>query len=237
MKLAIIGYGKMGKTIEPIALQRGHTTVQIQNATDRQSLLAEKPDCAIEFTRPESAIDNIRFCLAHQIPVVVGTTGWYQHYETLKQETIECGGALLAATNFSVGVHLFFHLNHLLAKLMNQYSDYDVAIREIHHTEKRDAPSGTAITTADKILTNLDRKSRWQLNGADNPNTLRIDAIREPHVPGTHEVHWNSETDEILIRHTAHNRRGFALGAILSAEFLHDKKGVFTMNDLLQIKL
>jgi 4-hydroxy-tetrahydrodipicolinate reductase len=235
MKIALIGFGKMGKAILPIARERGHEVTLVRSASELETLTHENTDCAIEFTRPEAAVANIRFCISQRIPVVVGTTGWYAEYDGLCHEVQNTQSSLLAATNFSIGVNLFFHVNKVLAQLMNRYPEYDVNITEIHHTEKLDAPSGTAITTAERILQSLDRKNSWKLHPAAAPDQIEITALREPDVPGTHEVRWQSDIDELTITHTAHGRRGFALGAVLAAEFLHGKQGIFTMNDLLQI--
>lgn len=236
MNIAIIGYGKMGKEIEKIALERGH---QISaRITSSQSDFGKKElgnsDVAIEFTKPESAVRNITVCSENQIPVVVGTTGWYNQFETIRENIVQNNSALFYATNFSMGVNIFWKATEYLSQIMNSYPAYNVEMEEIHHTEKLDAPSGTAITTAEKIISNLDRKSNWILDQENDENQLKIVAKREPNVPGTHEVFYNSDIDSISLKHTAHNRKGFALGSVLAAEFLADKKGVFTMNDLLK---
>lgn len=236
MKIALIGYGKMGQAIAPILQERGHQISAIVKNADELLLLDNVyTDCVIEFTNPAAAPENILFCAHRGIPIVVGTTGWYEHFQKICAGIVDGNGALFYATNFSVGVNLFFHINTVLAKLMNRYPEYDVSMREIHHTQKRDAPSGTAITAAEQIISSLERKKNWQLNDADTAETLRIDAERVADVPGTHEVRWQSAIDEIFIRHTANNRQGFALGAVLAAEYLCGRKGIFSMNDLLDL--
>jgi len=236
MKIAIIGYGKMGKEIEKIALERGHfISAKITSSQSEfgQHELADS-DVAIEFTKPESAVRNIKVCSENHLPVVVGTTGWYDQFEAIQENIAVNKSALFYATNFSMGVNIFWKANEYLAKIMNSYPAYNVEMEEIHHTQKLDAPSGTAITTAEKIVSNLDRKNTWKLDNENDKNELKIIAKREPNVPGTHEVFYNSDIDSISIKHTAHNRKGFALGSVLAAEFLANKKGIFTMNDLLK---
>ena len=237
MKIALYGYGKMGKTIERLAKDRGHEVVLRINSENAASITTNElkaADVAIEFSRPELAETHIKKCIEAQLPVIIGTTGWYDKYNSLKKACIEDDSAFLAATNFSVGVNLFFALNKQLAKLMQPHSDYKVEVEEIHHTEKLDAPSGTAITIAEGILENYSNLTNWKLDEASD-SELKIAAVRTPNVPGTHEVRYQSAIDEIAIKHTAHNRDGFALGAIIAAEFIINKHGVFTMNDVLKI--
>lgn len=235
MNLLLIGYGKMGKAIEEIAISRGHTIVgKINSSTPLSSILGQKIDCAIEFTRPELAAENIKFCAEHQIPVAVGTTGWYENYEELKKYVLENNGTMLAATNFSMGVNITFHINKILASVMSKFPEYQAEITEIHHTQKLDAPSGTAITIAEGIVEKHTVYNDFGLASTNNnASTLPIIALREGTVPGTHIVKYSSAIDTITLTHEAHNRTGFALGSILAAEWLLDKKGVFTMTDML----
>lgn len=238
MKISLIGYGKMGKAIEEIAISRGHT---INAKLDSKSNLDQIPldtDVAIEFTKPESAKQNISYCIKNNIPIVIGTTGWYDDFEELKLLNSQYNSSFLHATNFSIGVNIFFKVNQFLAKLMEPQNEYKLNITEIHHTQKLDAPSGTAITTAEGIINNSDRFSNWNLTESKElsmETTIPILAERLPNVPGTHIVDYSSKIDTIELKHTAHNRTGFSLGAVLAAEFLADKKGIFTMNDVLNI--
>ena len=237
MKLALIGYGKMGKTIEQTALQRGHQIVCIidaDNQHDFRSPQFAQADAAIEFTTPTAAIDNYRRAWQIGIPVVSGTTGWTAQLPDIQHEIATNGYTLFWSSNFSLGVNIFMELNRHLAKLMNAFPNYAPSMTEIHHTEKKDAPSGTAITLAEDILTQLDRKTTWCLGQATRPDELPIAAIREGQVPGTHTIRYDSPEDTITITHEAKNRQGFALGAVLAAEFTMGKKGFFTMHDLLQ---
>jgi 4-hydroxy-tetrahydrodipicolinate reductase len=233
MKIALIGYGKMGKTIERLALQKGHEIVATfgKGGIDIQAL--KKADVAIEFSRPEAAYHNLKDCLAAKVPVVCGTTGWLDSLEDIEIECRREGGAFLYASNFSVGVNIFFAVNRYLADLMNAQPQYEVELEEVHHTQKLDAPSGTAITIAKDIIERLDRKNVWVGREADNDDELSIFSVREDPTPGTHLVSYISEIDTIDIVHTAHSRDGFAGGAILAAEFLAGKTGVFSMKDVL----
>lgn len=234
MKIAIIGYGKMGKEIEKIALERKHTIVlKTSNQLDLNTQNLQNADLAIEFSRPDVAVENIKTCFKNNLPIVVGTTGWYQYFEEIKNSCIKEKQALFTATNFSVGVNLFFKINDFVAKLMNEHLDYEPQIEEIHHTQKLDAPSGTAISLAEIILNQIDRKKSWQLNKIEFEEQLLIEAKRIENVPGTHEIKYQSEIDTLELKHTAHSRKGFATGAVLAAEFLLNKKGIFGMNDLL----
>ncbi len=236
LKIALVGYGKMGKMIEQMAIERGHTIVA---KIDEQSGIGEwdalkEADVAIEFTRPDSAVSNIRKCFDRNVPVVVGTTGWYEALPEMKDLCASSGQSLFTASNFSIGVNLFFYINSMLAKAMEQMPEYNVRIEEVHHTQKLDAPSGTAITIAEGILAELSRKTKWSLSPDSRSEAdLQIDAIRKDEVPGTHTVTYSSAIDDIEIRHTAHNRSGFAIGAVIAAEWLHDKKGYHSMNDII----
>lgn len=238
MNIALIGYGKMGHEIETIALQRGHTIVAKVDLTTNDTF--DSPafctaDAAIEFTRPDAVVENLRHCFKAGIPVVCGTTGWTEQLSIIQQEMEAVNGTLFWSSNFSLGVNLFFSLNRYLAKLMNPFSDYDVRMVEVHHTQKLDAPSGTAITLAENMLEELDRKTKWVKGTEKQPDELAIASIREGSVPGIHEIIYESEMDTISIKHDAKSRRGFALGAVLAAEFAYNKKGFLDMNDLLAI--
>lgn len=238
MQLALIGYGKMGRAIEKIALKRGHTIIckiSSKNLQDFNPRVLQWADMAIEFSTPDSAFNNIKQCIETGIPVVSGTTGWLNQKSEIDDLCREKGGAFLYTSNFSIGVNIFFEVNKLLAKLMNKYEVYDVDITETHHIEKKDRPSGTAINIANDIIDNLDRKKVWTITKPDAPNTrnLFIDSIRKDAVPGIHTVRYTSEIDNLEITHTSHSRKGFAQGAILAAEWLLDKKGVFEMSDVL----
>ncbi len=236
MKIALIGYGKMGKAIEEIALSRGHEIVLhvgIENLEDNTPEKIREADVAIEFTGPDSAFDNIMRCLATGVPVVSGSTGWLQRLDEVRAFVRNNGHTFLYASNFSVGVNIFFEVNKRLAALMAPHPDYDVRITEVHHTEKRDAPSGTAITLAEQILEKIPQKKEWVNHISDNLDKLVILSERVDPAPGTHKISYHSPIDDIEIIHTAHNRRGFATGAVLAAEFIRDKKGIFQMSDVL----
>ena len=235
MKIALIGYGKMGKTIEQIALQRGHqivSIIDINNTADFESEAFRSADVAIEFTTPATALGNYMRCFEANVPVVSGTTGWLEHLDEVKAKCEQVGKTFFYASNFSVGVNIFFALNRYLAKIMNGFPAYDVRMTEVHHIHKLDAPSGTAITLAEGILENVERKKRWTLETAEQPTDLPIHAIREGEVPGIHEIIYESEADTISIKHDAKSRAGFALGAVIAAEFTAGKKGFLGMNDL-----
>lgn len=235
MNIALIGYGKMGREIEQIAIDRGHKVIlKLDRAEEGWDQLSEA-DVAIEFTQPDAAITNLNKCFEAGVPVVCGTTGWLDKLESVKKTMKTKNGGLLYASNFSLGVNLFFELNRQLAKLMKPYEAYHAEVEEIHHTEKKDAPSGTAITIAEGILGELKNKSQWVLGKAENEDELSVIAKREPNVPGTHEVRYESDIDFISIKHQAHSRKGFALGAVLAAEFLKGKTGTFTMKDVLNL--
>lgn len=237
MKLALIGYGKMGKAIEQIALEKNHT---IHAKVDDQSQLNNiiGADVAIEFTQPNSAHNNLMFCAKNNIPVVCGTTAWYDTYEEVKNAFVKNEGAMLTATNFSIGVNIFFKLNEELAKMMNRFPEYMASMEESHHLQKKDHPSGTATTLAEGILTNSDSVDSFNAYLEDekplaDASTINIKCKREPEVPGTHSVKYSSQIDDIFIEHKAHNRKGFASGALTAAEWLCNKQGVFTMKDVL----
>jgi len=233
MKIALLGYGRMGKAIEEIAKARGHKIVaKIDKDNPNDSI--DNADVAINFSVPSAAVSNITNTLNQGIPVVCGTTGWLEHKLNIEQLCTEKKGAFLYASNFSLGVNIFFELNEKLAQMMGQHTQYKASLEEIHHTEKLDAPSGTAITLAEGILPHTTQNS-WKLTDEANENDLSITAKREPHVPGTHTVTYSSETDEISIAHLAHNRDGFALGAVLAAEWIVGKSGIFSMRDVLNI--
>ncbi|HEY8970653.1 MAG TPA: 4-hydroxy-tetrahydrodipicolinate reductase [Puia sp.] len=236
MKIALIGYGKMGRAIEEIALQRGHDIVlktSIDNLEDNTVENIRRADVAIEFSGPDSAYENILLCMQAGVPVVSGSTGWLDRYEEVKQYCLKEGKTFLYASNFSVGVNIFFEVNKRLAELMAPHDGYNVQITEIHHTEKKDAPSGTAISLAGQILEKIHRKKRWVNHNSDNLGELTILSERIDPAPGTHLVRYHSDIDDIEIIHTAHNRKGFATGAVLAAEYIRDKKGVFQMKDVL----
>jgi 4-hydroxy-tetrahydrodipicolinate reductase len=236
MKLALIGYGKMGKAIEEIALQRGHSIVlkiDIDNAEDLTKENLDKADAAIEFTGPHSAFENLKKLMMFGKPTVCGSTGWLEKLDEIKKLCSENRSAFIYASNYSVGVNIFFEVNKRLAALMKTHADYDIQLTEIHHTQKLDAPSGTAITLAEQILENIPRKKHWVKNVSDNPEDLEILSERIDPAPGTHKIKYSSAIDDIEIIHTAHTRKGFALGAVLAAEFIAGKKGFFEMKDVL----
>lgn len=232
MKFALLGYGRMGKAIEKIALERGHQIVCRIDKEQQEGKL-EQADAAINFSIPDAAVENINLALNLSIPVVCGTTGWLDDYDQVVQNTHKNNTAFLYASNFSVGVNLFFKLNKILAQIMQQHQEYDTSLEEIHHIHKLDAPSGTAITLAEGIIENSDY-SQWKLdeNGAE---TLSIRSIREGEVPGTHRISYQSPIDSITIEHLAHNRKGFALGAVVAAEWIVGKKGIYKMEDVLNL--
>jgi|TARA_B110000908_G_scaffold172654_1_gene241695 4-hydroxy-tetrahydrodipicolinate reductase len=233
MKIALLGYGQMGKAIEKIALNRGHEIVLI---VDSKTINYDVSiaDIAIDFSIPSSAEVNIIKCFNNNVPVISGTTGWHNRIEEITELCIQKKGAFITATNFSLGVHIFFELNEQLAKMMSNLNNYNISIEEIHHTKKLDAPSGTAITLAEGIIKHT-KKNNWSLDVTNDQKTLPITAKRIPEVTGTHTISYSSEIDTININHTAHNREGFALGAVVAAEWLVDKKGVYTMKDVLGI--
>ncbi|NND26393.1 MAG: 4-hydroxy-tetrahydrodipicolinate reductase [Flavobacteriaceae bacterium] len=233
MRIALLGYGKMGKTIEKIAMSRGHSIVLkiTEESEDYNIALA---DIAIDFSVPSAAVDNISNCLRNGVPVVCGTTGWLKDYNSIINLCKETDGAFIYASNFSLGVNIFFELNSKLAAMMSGLKDYNASIEEIHHTQKLDAPSGTAISLAEGIIENTDYTS-WELDPAKGSHEIPISAKRVKDVPGTHSVSYSSKVDSIEIRHEAYSRDGFALGAVVAAEWLLGKTGIFTMKDVLNI--
>ncbi|MEI7508031.1 MAG: 4-hydroxy-tetrahydrodipicolinate reductase [Flavobacterium sp.] len=234
MKIALLGYGKMGKVIERIALERGHEIVLRKSSSSSYDGL-EDADVAIDFSIPTAAVGNISECLQHNVPIVSGTTGWLDDYPKMVSLCEEKKGAFMYGSNFSLGVNLFFELNDYLAKMMSKFKQYSVTMEEIHHTQKLDAPSGTAISLANGIIENS-HYTNWSLDENSNENSLYIDAQRIENVPGTHSVFYSSLVDTIEIKHTAHSREGFAFGSVIAAEWLVGKKGVFTMRDVLELK-
>ena len=236
MKIALIGYGKMGQAIEAIALERGHEIVlkiDISNRLEFTKENLQKADVAIEFTSPHSAVENILQCIENDTPLVCGSTGWLAQLPEIETALRINDGAFLYASNFSLGVNIFFEVNKLLAKLMTGQTAYDVQMTEVHHTQKKDAPSGTAISLAEQILAVDYYKKKWVNEPTGNRKDLYIESLRIDPAPGTHSITWTSAIDDIEIKHTAHSRTGFALGAVLAAEFLAGKKGIFTMKDVL----
>jgi 4-hydroxy-tetrahydrodipicolinate reductase len=237
MRIALIGYGKMGKIIEEILLQRGHQVVlkiDSKNQSELTSQNLQKADVAIEFTNPHSAYDHVKLCIDSAVPVVSGSTGWNDKLNEIKNYCLQNKGTILHASNFSIGVNIFFNINKQLAKLMAAYPEYDPGLEEIHHTEKKDAPSGTAVTLAEDILSLLHHKKRWVNHETSEEDAIPVISKRKDPAPGTHHVKYSSQIDDIEIIHTAHNRKGFALGAVLAAEFIAGKKGVFSMSDVLE---
>ena len=238
MKVILIGYGKMGKAIEDVLLASGDEIIARVTQENRYTLspdLLQQADVAIEFTTPDAAVENILSCLNAGLPVVSGSTGWYDHLESVSAHCKDKEGAVLYAPNFSIGVNLFFALTRQFASLMKNHPHYIPSITEIHHTEKKDAPSGTAIRAAEVLLTELNTYSGWTLNAPTDHHGIGIRAIREPHVPGTHQITFSSASDRIEISHEAFTRKGFAEGAVTAARFLIGKKGIFTMQDVLQL--
>ncbi|UAY54997.1 4-hydroxy-tetrahydrodipicolinate reductase [Arachidicoccus terrestris] len=236
MKIALIGYGKMGHAIEEIAVAKGHEIVlkiNIDNTEEFTSQSIKQADVAIEFTGPDTALGNILKCIENGVPVVSGSTGWLDKWSEVEGAVKENEAAFLYSSNYSIGVNLFFEVNKYLARLMKDYPDYDVEMEEIHHTQKKDAPSGTAISLAEQILENLPRKKGWINEAAHNAEELAIISKRIDPAPGTHVVTYKSDIDDIEIKHTAHNRKGFASGAVVAAEFLENRKGIYSMRDVL----
>lgn len=236
MNILLIGYGKMGKMVEEIALLRNHNIVNIIDKDDSWDKIDSKEiDVAIDFSTPYTVVDNIVACFNLNIPIVVGTTGWYGRLNELKELAIKEERGLFVASNFSIGMFIFNKLNEQLSKLMNNHPSYDVSIEEIHHIQKLDAPSGTAITLAETIIDNLDRKNKWELNcEKEESNIINITSQRIGQVPGTHTITYSSEVDDIILTHQAHNRNGLAVGAVLAAEFMKGKKGFYNIKDLIK---
>lgn len=236
MKIALIGYGKMGKTIEEMALNRGHEIIlkiDVNNANEFTKSNLQKAEVAIEFTGPHSAFENISKCIEWGVPVVSGSTGWLEKWDEMTAFCNQYQGCVVYSSNYSIGVNLFFELNKQLAELMEPYNDYNVSLTELHHTEKKDAPSGTAISLAEQILEKISRKNKWVNATSDIPSDLIIHSERIDPAPGTHTVSYESDIDRIDIIHTAHTRKGFASGAVLAAEFANKKRGIFTMKQVL----
>jgi 4-hydroxy-tetrahydrodipicolinate reductase len=236
MNILLLGYGKMGKVIEQIALGRGHQIVgkiDVNNRHELATFSRDNVDAVIEFSAPEAAYENLKWCMSKGLPTVCGTTGWLQHRPEIEQLCQENKAAFFYASNYSIGVNLFFRLNKYLAKLIAPYSQYQVHTTEIHHIHKLDAPSGTAITLAEGLIKHLAAKTEWANQAEVAENQIPIVSLREGEVPGTHIIRYNSEVDSIEIKHTAHNRQGFALGAVVAAEWLSPRQGVFGMDDLL----
>lgn len=237
MKIALIGYGKMGHTIERIARSRGHEIVSIidkDNQEDFNSDAFKSADVAIEFSMPAAAMENYRRCFAAHVPVVAGTTGWLDQIAAIKEACEKEGQTFFYASNFSIGVNIFFAMNKYLARIMNNYPAYNVRMEEVHHIHKLDSPSGTAITLAEGIIDNIDRKDKWVEGVEPAADELGITAFRRDEVPGIHTVIYESDVDVISMTHDAKSREGFALGAVVAAEFTHDKKGFLTMEDMLK---
>lgn len=239
MNIGLIGYGKMGKAIEQTAVERGHTIVFKANSSspiDSETL--KQADVAIEFSIPQLAVEHIDFAIENEVPIVVGTTAWQEKLDYVTERVNKKNGTLIHASNFSIGVNIFFEINAKLAQLMNKQTDYTTSIEEIHHLQKLDHPSGTAITIANDILQNNDRYYSWKCGEENVPEVnskqLSVTSYRKPNVPGTHTVKYTSEIDEITISHEAFNRKGFALGAVIAAEWILGKNGVFTMKDVLK---
>jgi len=234
MKIALLGYGKMGKVIERIALERGHEIVLKKDEFNTYDGLSTA-DVAIDFSVPTAAVSNISSCFNNNVPVVSGTTGWLEHFDEMVALCNEKQGGFISSSNFSLGVNIFFELNEYLAKIMSQFDSYKVSMEEIHHTQKLDAPSGTAISLAKGVIENSNY-ANWTLEEAKNNNEIHIEAIRIGDVPGTHTVTYDSIVDSIELKHTAHNREGFALGAVIAAEWLAGKTGIYSMKDVLNLK-
>lgn len=238
MKIALIGYGKMGHTIERVALSRGHEIVCIVDADSQDNFHTEafaSADVAIEFSTPTSAVNNIRQTWQVGLPIVSGTTGWHEQLPMLKEEMAQGGHGLFWASNFSIGVNLFMEINRRLAVMMNKYDTYDIRMSETHHIHKLDAPSGTAITLAEDILDRVDRKQQWILGPEGNSLDIPIESIREGEIPGIHTITYESEADSITISHSSKSREGLALGAVMAAEFMQGKKGFYSMRDMLAL--
>ena len=238
MLIALIGYGKMGKAIEEIALQRGHEIIIKIDQPNLHEFTKEnlmQADVAIEFTSPLSVYDNVKACIEFGVPIVCGSTGWTERLEEMKNICVEKNGSFIYSSNYSVGVNVFFEVNKKLAALMASHKGYEVILEETHHTQKKDAPSGTAITLAEQVLEHVKRKKQWVNELSDHPEDLEIISQRIDPAPGTHSIKYSSVIDDIEIIHTAHNRQGFATGAVLAAEFIKNKKGVFSMREVLSL--
>lgn len=238
LNIIIIGYGRMGQEIKQLAEKRGHhilMTIDKDNQEDFTPENLKKADVAIEFTLPDAAFDNIMKCFESDLPVVSGTTGWMDRFYDLRKYCLEHDQAFFYASNFNLGMNLFFKVNEYMAKIMNQYSDYDVEIEETHHVHKVDAPSGTAVTLAENLISEIKRKNKWKKEKREAEDEIPVKSIREDEVPGIHRVMYSSSFDEIELKHAAKSREGFALGAVMAAEFIHGKQGIYSMDDLLNI--
>jgi 4-hydroxy-tetrahydrodipicolinate reductase len=239
MKIALLGYGKMGKEIEKIATERKHEIsllIDINNLHELTTENLKKADVAIDFSVPETAYTNIMACFKADIPIVSGTTGWLDRFDEVVAECKNNGKTFFYASNYSIGANVFFEINRRLAELMNRFPEYNATVEEVHHIHKLDAPSGTALTIAGDIIQHLDRKKKWQLNKSEHPEILQINSIRMGEVPGIHLVKYDSPVDFIEIRHSAKSRKGLALGAVLSAEYIYGKTGFYTMKEFMQRK-
>jgi 4-hydroxy-tetrahydrodipicolinate reductase len=238
MKIAIIGYGKMGKIIEENAIEKGHTVgliVDIKNTEDLTPQNLKEHDVTIEFTTPDAAVNNIFKCFDAKVPVVSGTTGWFDQFDLVKDRCLKENQSLVYASNFSIGVNILFALNRYLAQIMNKYNQYNPRIEEIHHTRKLDAPSGTAVSLSKIIIEEISRLEKWKLTDQPGIKTIPVKAIRANDIPGIHEITYESDFDTISIRHSAKSRKGFAIGALLAADFIKDKKGLYTMEEILNL--
>ena len=238
MKISLIGYGKMGKAIEEIALARGHKIsfrVDVDNENDLARLSPENTEVAIEFTHPAAAYKNIEACILQRVPVISGTTGWLDKKSGIETLCLRQGGTFFHASNFSIGVNIFFRINEIVAGIMKNYPSYVIGVTEIHHTEKKDAPSGTAISLAEGIISKREELKRWTLDESGDSSSIRIEAIREGKVPGTHIIRYQSGEDKIELKHEAFSRKGFAVGAVMVAEWIKGKSGVLSMKDFLDI--
>jgi 4-hydroxy-tetrahydrodipicolinate reductase len=234
MKIILLGYGKMGKIIEQIAITRGHQIAARIDIDNTHVFDSTDGDVAIEFSHPDAAYENVKKCIERKLPVVCGTTGWLARKPELETLCKKTNGAFFYASNYSLGVNVFFKLNQYVAKMMNHFSEYDISIDEVHHSEKKDAPSGTAITLAEGIIENVNRKKRWVKQKTGKTEDVFVESFRIDQVPGTHVVKYESAIDDIEIKHIAHSREGFATGAVLVAEWIKDKKGVLSMEDFLK---
>lgn len=238
MKIALIGYGKMGKAIEEIALEKGHEIVLRISSSNPEEFTTEqiqKADVCIEFSTPHTAFQHVKKCLEAGVPTICGSTAWLQDLEEAQAICLQHHTAFLYASNFSIGVNLFFKINKIVASMMQAHPEYEVSMEEIHHTQKKDAPSGTAVTLAEGILANYPYKTKWVNEISQHKEDLSILSKRIDPAPGTHTIHYDSDIDSIELKHTAHNRKGFASGALLAAEFICGKKGLFSMEDVLEM--
>lgn len=234
MNLLLVGYGKMGKIVEQTALRRGHSITGRIDVDNNAELDRATADVAIEFSHPDAAFDNVRRCIERGIPVVCGTTGWLSRKGEIEKLVSERDGTFFYASNFSLGVNIFFKVNDYLARMMNSFPEYEISLDEIHHSEKKDAPSGTAITLAEGILRNVERKKKWTSGSNSVPDEIAITSFRIDQIPGTHVVKYASTIDDIEIKHTAHSREGFALGAVMVAEWIRGQRGCLTMDEFLK---